>query len=285
MVLAQQKLPGLWNIPASMHLYPIGEMRSRIVAHQSRLDRFQKGMEAAARSRGVFHFCLNPVNLAESPRGYKLFDCLLEKLATARQAGDISILTMAQLSGQMEALAESQAQTARPPRCPDRCSARGNTKAPHVQPIRADVTNVISRYRHMPTVILARKASASTAIPAGSHITATEYLHQIGIPRLLPCTAPYDPGYDSSTVEGHLDQSASLMEILKISVACWIIADENVTRRKVAAAAAHSVPTVTGNGLFQIAVAQGLVEQYLDLCADFGVTRVECGESLNDAPL
>jgi phosphosulfolactate synthase len=74
------------------------------------------------------------------------------------------------------------------------------------------------------------------------------------------------------------------MEVLKISMACWIIADETVTRRKVAAAAAHSVPTVTGNGLFQIAVAQGLVESYLDLCADFGVVRVECGESHTELP-
>ncbi|HVW09221.1 MAG TPA: phosphosulfolactate synthase [Bryobacteraceae bacterium] len=131
----------------------------------------------------------------------------------------------------------------------------------------------------MPTVILARKGTGTESIPVRGHITATEYLHQIGVPQLRPCTAPFDPGYDLSTVEGHLAQSANLMEVLKISMACWIIADETVTRRKVAAAAAHSVPTVTGNGLFQIAVAQNLIESYLDLCADFGVVRVECGES------
>jgi len=137
----------------------------------------------------------------------------------------------------------------------------------------------------MPTVILARKATGSESIPVRGHITATEYLHQIGVPHLRPCTSPFDPGYDLSTVEGHLAQSANLMEVLKISMACWMIADETVTRRKVAAAAAHSVPTVTGNGLFQIAVAQGLIESYLDLCADFGVVRVECGESHTELPL
>jgi hypothetical protein len=34
----------------------------------------------------------------------------------------------------------------------------------------------------------------------------------------------------------HLDQSASLMSILKISIACWMIAEENATMTKVAAA-------------------------------------------------
>jgi hypothetical protein len=105
-VWPQQKMPGLWNIPASLFLYHIGDSRSRIVNHRTRLDRFQKGIEAAARHRGVFHFGLHPVNLAESSRGYRLFDSLIERLAQARQKGDVSILTMAQLSARMEALAE-----------------------------------------------------------------------------------------------------------------------------------------------------------------------------------
>lgn len=134
----------------------------------------------------------------------------------------------------------------------------------------------------MPIVILARKTPDSPVSAQGSHLSTTEYLQQSGVPELPPRTAPFDPGYDSTTIEGHLDQSGSLMEILKISMACWIIADENVTRRKVAAAASHSVPTVTEKSLFQIASAQGLVEPYLDLCADFGVARVECAEGICD---
>jgi phosphosulfolactate synthase len=133
----------------------------------------------------------------------------------------------------------------------------------------------------MASNILPKNASASAKSPAG-HITPAEYLQRIGVPELPPCTAPFDPGYDPSTVEGHLEQSGNLMEILKISMSCWLIAEESVTRQKVAAAAVHSVPTVTGKGLFQIAVAQGELESYLDLCANFGVARVECGEGVAD---
>jgi len=42
------------------------------------------------------------------------------------------------------------------------------------------------------------------------------------------------------------------------------------------------VPTVTGGGPFEIAVAQGQLEAYLYLCADMGVTRIECGEGFTD---
>jgi phosphosulfolactate synthase len=75
------------------------------------------------------------------------------------------------------------------------------------------------------------------------------------------------------------------MVILKISMACWMVAKEEATRRKVAAAIRHSVPTVTGGGPFEIAVAQGRLADYLDLCADIGFTRIECGEGFTDMPL
>jgi phosphosulfolactate synthase len=109
-----------------------------------------------------------------------------------------------------------------------------------------------------------------------------DYLKLIGVAELPPLTSPFDPGYDPMAVESHLDQSAHLMSILKISMACWMIADEKATRRKIAAAKSHGVPTVTGGGPFEIAVAQGQLEPYLDLCADIGVTRIECGEGFTD---
>ncbi len=62
------------------------------------------------------------------------------------------------------------------------------------------------------------------------------YLRDIGVPDLPPRTSPFDPGYDPVTLEGHLEQSAHLMSALKISMACWLIADEAATRRKIAAA-------------------------------------------------
>src|SRR5207249_12068486 len=84
------------------------------------------------------------------------------------------------------------------------------------------------------------------------------------------------------TLESHLDQSGCLMSFLKISMACWLIAKESAIRRKIASAQAHGVPTVTGGGPFEIAVAQGRLPEYLDLCADIGVTRIECGEGFTD---
>ena len=119
---------------------------------------------------------------------------------------------------------------------------------------------------------------------AGKHHT-TDFLSLIGVPVLPPSTSPFDPGYDPITLEGHLKQSSHLMSILKISMACWMIADEGVIRSKIALAKAHNVPTVTGGGPFEIAVAQGQLPAYLDLCADFGVTRIECGEGFTDMAL
>lgn len=109
-----------------------------------------------------------------------------------------------------------------------------------------------------------------------------EFLREIGVPELAPCTSPFDPGYDPATVESHLQQSAQLVSILKISMACWLIAKESATRAKIASAKRHNVPTVTGGGPFEIAVSQGALESYLDLCAEIGVTRIECGEGFTE---
>ena len=112
-----------------------------------------------------------------------------------------------------------------------------------------------------------------------------DYLELIGVPEMPPLTSPFDPGYDPATLESHLGQSSHLMAILKVSMACWIVAKEDATRRKVAAAMKHRVPTVTGGGPFEIAVAQDCLPAYLDLCADIGFTRIECGEGFTDMPL
>src|SRR5437016_7533062 len=125
----------------------------------------------------------------------------------------------------------------------------------------------------------------TTKHPLRGHHHTSDYLRMIGVPEIVPATSPFDPGYDPATIESHLEQSAHLMSILKISMACWMVAKESATRRKVAAAKKHRVPTVTGGGPFEIAVAQGELPAYLDLCADIGVTRIECGEGFTDMPL
>jgi phosphosulfolactate synthase len=117
------------------------------------------------------------------------------------------------------------------------------------------------------------------------HGGTAAYLRELGVADLPPATSPFDPGYDPVTVEGHLEQSAHLISILKISMASWLVADEAATRRKLAAARRHGVPTVTGGGPFEVAVAQAQLPAYLDLCAELGVTRVECGEGFTELPL
>ena len=128
---------------------------------------------------------------------------------------------------------------------------------------------------------------ASTVRRFEGKLHTQDFLRSIGVADLPSRTSPFDPGYDPATLESHLDQSGSMMSILKISMACWLIANEQATRRKIRAAQKSGVPTVTGGGPFEIAVAQGQLSAYLDLCADVGVTRVECGEgftTLNCSP-
>ena len=112
-----------------------------------------------------------------------------------------------------------------------------------------------------------------------------EYLRSIGVPEINPATSPFDPGYDLATLASHLEQSHHLMSILKVSMACWMIANEDVTRQKIASAKRYRVPTTTGGGPFEVAYVQGKLQQYLDLVADFGFTRIECGEGFTDISL
>ena len=109
-----------------------------------------------------------------------------------------------------------------------------------------------------------------------------EYLDQIGVRRLAPATCPFDPGVAPVVLESHLEQSAHLMLGLKISMACWMIASQSATRRKVAAARAAGVPANTGGGPYEVAVAQGRLTGYLDLCAELGFDAIECGTGFTD---
>src|SRR5438105_13204624 len=128
-------------------------------------------------------------------------------------------------------------------------------------------------------------ASQSTNGHAEGKFHTADYLRLIGVPEIAPATSPFDPGYDPATLESHLEQSSHLISILKISMACWIVAKEAATRKKIKAARKYGVRTVTGGGPFEVAVAQGQLEAYLDLCADIGVTRIECGEGFTDLSL
>lgn len=114
----------------------------------------------------------------------------------------------------------------------------------------------------------------SKAAPSRTH----DYLQLIGVPELPARTSAFDPGYDPLTVQAHLEQSSSMISTLKVSMACWQIADEASTRAKVDAARRLGVPTCTGGGPYEVAVQFGVLPQFLELCADIGVTRIEAGE-------
>lgn len=120
---------------------------------------------------------------------------------------------------------------------------------------------------------------------SGPTSSLERYLTAIGVDRLPPATSPFDPGYDPVTLEAHLEQSAHLIGILKLSMACWQITDERATRRKLAAARKNGIRTVTGAGPFEVAVQQGALPQYLDLCAELGFDRIECGTGFTDMDL
>ena len=109
-------------------------------------------------------------------------------------------------------------------------------------------------------------------VPVGA-LRTDDYLETIGVPSVRPASSPFDPGYDPLTFEGHLMQSAHLMEAMKVSMACWQICNEAVTRWKVAACTHYGVATVTGGGPFEVAVHQGQLPLYLDLAADIGVSQ------------
>jgi len=134
---------------------------------------------------------------------------------------------------------------------------------------------------------VSRVAIRSTEPRAGGRSTSADYLRTIGVRELRPATSPFDPGYDALTLRSHLDQSAHLMATLKISMACWMIADESSVRQKTADARAAGVPTVAGGGPFEIACERNALPEYLDLCADVGFARVESAEgftSLSESP-
>ena len=116
-------------------------------------------------------------------------------------------------------------------------------------------------------------------------MTSAEYVDQLGVRRLPPRTCPLDPGYDPDSVVSHLGQSGHLMNSLKLSTAGWLIADEESTRRKFAAARAHGVATVTGGTPFEVAVHQNLLPEYLDVCAELGADRIECARGFTEPDL
>lgn len=118
------------------------------------------------------------------------------------------------------------------------------------------------------------RPKGATVQPRSTH----EFVRGLGVPDLGAHTSPFDPGYDVATVVSHLEQSHQLISRLKISMACWLIADEAATRAKIDAARRLGVPLVTGGGPFEIAEDRGRLDSFLELVASLGIDRIEAGE-------
>lgn len=112
-----------------------------------------------------------------------------------------------------------------------------------------------------------------------------DYLRSIGIFDMSPRTSPFDPGYDPLTLESHLEQSSHLISVLKVSMACWQVAAEKATRRKIDMARRLGLKVCTGGGPFEIAASFGKIQEFMDLCADLRFTRIEAGEGFTDTNL
>lgn len=109
-------------------------------------------------------------------------------------------------------------------------------------------------------------------------MNTTQYLREIGVREIPARTSPFDPGYDAHTLKEHLRQSSHLMAGMKISMACWQIANESVTKEKVAACREYGIIAGAGGGPLEVAAYFNRLPQYLDLCMNIGLDRIEAGE-------
>jgi hypothetical protein len=93
-VLPEEVLPGLWNLPGSMIYFPMHGARRRIPL-SVRVSRAFKGLEAAVRERRVFHLWFHPTNLAfESDAMFEGLRRIFERASKLRGDQQLSILPM-----------------------------------------------------------------------------------------------------------------------------------------------------------------------------------------------
>lgn len=85
---------GLWNIPGSMIYFPMHGLR-RFIPLSVRVRRAVKGLEAAARTRRVFHLWFHPTNLAdETDRMFIGLEAILGHARRLSCRGELQILPM-----------------------------------------------------------------------------------------------------------------------------------------------------------------------------------------------
>ena len=96
-VLPDETLPGLWNLPGSMIYFPMHGAR-RFLPVSVRVARARKGLDAAARRSRVFHLWFHPTNLAdESDRAFSGLRRILEHAASLRASQRLSVKPMSEV--------------------------------------------------------------------------------------------------------------------------------------------------------------------------------------------
>jgi peptidoglycan/xylan/chitin deacetylase (PgdA/CDA1 family) len=93
-VLPEETMPGLWNLPGSMIYFPMHGVRRRIPL-SVRVSRAFKGLDAAVRERRVFHLWFHPTNLAfETNAMFEGLRRIFSRVAALRDEGRLSVMPM-----------------------------------------------------------------------------------------------------------------------------------------------------------------------------------------------
>lgn len=101
-VTPQRTEQGLWNIPGSMILFPRHGAR-RFIPCSLRVKRALRGLEAAARLRGIFHLWLHPTNLVDGMEEmFAGLGAILQRASELRAKGELAIATMGGIAGMAE---------------------------------------------------------------------------------------------------------------------------------------------------------------------------------------
>jgi peptidoglycan/xylan/chitin deacetylase (PgdA/CDA1 family) len=96
-VLPEETLPGLWNVPGSMIFFPMHGLR-RHIPSSLRVSRALKGLDAAASGRRIFHLWFHPTNLAfETDAMFDSLRRIFERAAELRGAGELSIKPLGEI--------------------------------------------------------------------------------------------------------------------------------------------------------------------------------------------
>lgn len=97
-VVPEESISGLWNIPGSMLYFPM-HGRRRYIPLSRRVRRAVKGLERAAVERRIFHLWFHPTNLAdETERMFAGLRSIFERVDGLRSAGRVAVAPMGLLA-------------------------------------------------------------------------------------------------------------------------------------------------------------------------------------------